>query len=218
MKDLPYKVEERTFLARAVVFPTVIVVRANSPWKTLQDLEQEIRKNPANFKWGGVGTTQSDFGMYLLKSALVSKGVDLSKTKTVSFQSGAPAMVALAGGNIDIYCGTFSLVQSYVSAGKARIIAVASTERTKIFPGVPTAAEQGFPSVNTDFWVGYSGPKGLPKNIAQTWMDHVKEIVNDPNILPELEKLGGMPGFLGIDEFRKFVMDEAREIKAVSEK
>ncbi len=216
MKDLPYQVEERMYMALAVVFPTVIVVRADAPWKNLQELEQAIRKDPANMKWGAVGTTQSDFGIYLLKAAYKQKGVDLSRTKTVSFQSGAPAMVALAGGHVDLYCGTSAMVKSYVDGGKARIIAVLRPERTKVFPGVATAVEQGYPSVKTDFWVGFSGPQNLPPQIVQTWENVVKEIVNDPSVLPEWDKIGGMAEFLPREKFKKFVMDEAKTIKGVS--
>ncbi len=216
MKDLPYQVEERMYMALAVVFPTVIVVRADGPWKNLQELEQAIRKNPATMKWGAVGTTQSDFGIYLLKAAYKQKGVDLSQTKTVSFQSGAPAMVALAGGHVDLYCGTQAMVKSYVDAGKAKILAVLRPERTKVFPGIATAVEQGYPSVKTDFWVGFSGPQNLPPQVVQTWENVVKEIVNDPTALPEWDKMGGMAEFLPREKFRKFVMDEAKAIKAVS--
>ena len=216
MKDLPYKVEERTYMALAVAFPTCFVVRGDAPWQNLQDLEQAIRKDPASFRCGAVGTTKSDFGIYLLKAALKKNGVDLSKTKTVSFPEGAQALIALAGGHIDIYCGSRALSQSYVDAGKARRIAVARSSRSKVFPGLLTTAEQGFPSVVTDFWVGFSGPAGLPPNIVQTWETLVKEIVNDPAVLPEWEKLGGAPEFLAREEYKKFVLDEAREIKAVS--
>jgi tripartite-type tricarboxylate transporter receptor subunit TctC len=216
VKDLPYKVEERTFLARAVAFPTAFNVRADSSWRNLQDVEQAIRKDPASFRWGAVGTTQSDFGIYLLKAALKKKGVDLSKTKTVSFTSSAPATTALAGGHIDIYFGSRSLTQPYVDAGKVRTIAVARSERTNVYPGLPTTVEQGFPSVLTDFWVGFSGPKGLSPNVVQTWERVVKEIVNDPAVLPEWEKLGGTPSYLGSEQFRKFVLDESKEIIAVS--
>ena len=216
MKDLPYKVEERMYIARAVVLPAAFVVRGDAPWKTLQDVEQAIRKDPASFRWGGVGTTQSDFGIYLLKAALRKKGVDLSKTKTVNFQAGTPALIALAGGHIDLYFASRPVIQSFVSAGKVRIVGVARAERTKVFPETLTTAEQGYPSVITDMWVGFAGPPGLPSGIVQTWETLVKEIVNDPAILPEWEKIGGMPGFLPKEEFRRFVMEEAKEIKAVS--
>ena len=65
--------------------------------------------------------------------------------------------------------GHRAMVKSYVDAGKARILAVLRPERTNVFPGIATAAEQGYPSVITDFWVGFSGPQKLPPQVVQTW-------------------------------------------------
>ena len=216
MSDLPYKVEERTYMALAFGFPSGIVIRASAPWKTLQDLEQGIRKDPASFRWGAVGTTQTDYGMYLLKAALVQKGVDLSQTKTVSFKSGGATMIALAGGHVDIKCSTWGQAQPYVTGGKARVLAVMRAKRTQVFAGIPTTVEQGYPFVISGFWVGFSGPPGLSANVVQTWETLVKEIVNDPSILPEWQKIGGEADFLPRGEFKKFVMDEAQSVKAVS--
>ena len=125
-------------------------------------------------------------------------------------------MIALSGGHIDLYCGTRAMVKSYVDAGKARIIAVLRPDRSKVFPGIATADEQGYPSAKTDFWVGFSGPQGLPFQVVQTWEKLVKEIVNDPAVLPEWDKIGGMPEFLPKENFKRFVMDEAKAITAVS--
>ncbi len=216
MTDLPYKVEERTYMALAFGFPSGIIVRASAPWKNLQDLEQAIRKDPASFRWGAVGTTQTDYGMYLLKAAFAKKGVDLSQTKTITFKSGGATMIALAGGHVDIKCSTWGQVQPYVTGGKARVLAVMRAKRTQVFAGIPTTVEQGYPSVISDFWVGFSGPPGLPSSVIQTWETLVKEIVNDPAVLPEWQKIGGEADFLARGEFRKFVMDEAQSVKVVS--
>jgi tripartite-type tricarboxylate transporter receptor subunit TctC len=116
-------------------------------------------------------------------------------------------MIALAGGHVDIKC-RHGTAQPYVSAGKARVIAVMRAMRTQVFAGIPTTVEQGYPSVISDFWVGYSGPPGLPSNVVQTWQTLVKEIVNDRMIIPEWQKIGGEPEFLAKEEFKKFVMDE----------
>lgn len=216
IKDLPYIVEERTFIALGGVFPSAFNVRADAPWKTLQDVEQAMRKDPASFRWGGVGASHADFALFLLKAALKKKGVDVDKTKTVSFPAGANTQAALAGGHVDLTFGSRGVSQPYVDAGKVRRIAVSRAERTDVFPGLSTTKEQGFPSVITDFWVGFSGPAGLPKDVIQTWERHVKEIVNDPALLPEWEKTGGQPEFLASEQFKKYVLDEISVIKAIS--
>lgn len=214
LNDLPFKVEERTFLARAVVLDFSIVVTASSPYRSLQDIEQVIRKNPASFKWGLIGASPTDVAISQFKAALASRGVDLSQTRTVTYQSGTPTVTGLAGGHIDIYAGSLGLVHTFLNAGKVRAIAVTGAERSKFFPGVPTAAEQGFPSITTRFWVGYSAPPGLPKNIVNTLVTHIKEIVNAPEMISEWDKVGAIPAFLAGEDFRKFIMNEAEEFKA----
>jgi tripartite-type tricarboxylate transporter receptor subunit TctC len=216
MKNLPYKMEERTFIGLAVVFPSSLVVRANAPYNNLAEMEKYIRTEPANFRWAVVGTTQSDFGLYLLRAALRKKGVDLSKTKSVSFQAGGPALIAVAGGHVDIKCSSQGQAQPYVTAGKVKYIAVLRKERTNVFPGIATTVEQGFPTVLSDFWVGYSAAPGLPAPIVQTWEKLIKEIVEDPAMAAEWEKVGGIPSFLPKEPFRKFVMDETNEVIAVT--
>ncbi len=210
--ELPYKIEERTFIVRAMACPHAIFVPAQRPWKTLKDVEEAIRKDPANFRWVSAGGTNfSEFTIHLFKTALIARGVDLSQTKSVPFVSSTPANAALAGGHVDIWEGGASVVAPLVDAGKIRLIAVASKERTRAFPGLPTCVEQGY-NVVTSFWVGYTGPMGLPKNVAERWVNVVKEIVNDPANLPAFEKVGGEPAFLAMDDFRKFVFDEAKEV------
>jgi tripartite-type tricarboxylate transporter receptor subunit TctC len=215
IRPLPFKVEERTYLARAVVLPTVFCVRGDSPWKNLRDVEKAIRENPANFGWGFIGTAQMDIGIHQFRADLASRGVDLSQTKTITFMAGMPEVIGLAGGQIDILAGSLGLIHSFLNAGKVKIIATVGAKRSKFFPDIQTAKEQGYPSIDTIFWVGYSGPPGLPENIVQTWINYTKEIVNDPNMLPEWNKLGGIPAFIAGDEYRKFVLDEAEVIKRI---
>ena len=213
--ELPYKVENRTFIARIVSLPMTIVVRADSPWKNLDDVAEAIRKDPTNFKWGGAGgTTIVDVGLLQLKKAFAQKGIDLSQTKDVQFQ-GSPVITALGGGHVDISCGTFAMVGSMASAGKIRIIAVNGTERYKGHPDIKTTAEQGYPSVDCANWIGLSGPPGLAENIVQTWGEGLKEVFNEPQMVENFAKIGAVPSFLASDGFKKFVLDEIKVMKAL---
>lgn len=216
--ELPYKVEDRVFIVLAAALPTVISVPSTRPWKTLKDVEEAIRKDPEDFKWTIIGNAHPDLTMRLFKGALIKKGVDLSKTKSVPFVGGTPAYTALAGGHTDIYSGSLGSTGALISAGKLRPIAVTTKQRTKFLPDVPTTVEQGFPTVIAYYWIGYSGPPGLPDPIVQKWINVVKEIMNDPAMIPAFDKLGVEPSFLGGADFRKFVMDEAQAAKEVAGK
>ena len=215
--ELPYKIEERTYMARGIVLPSVIFVPASRPWKTLKDLEDAIRKDPADFKWASCGGTgHSDLIMHLLKEGMISHGVDLSQTKMVPYVSAVPAYTAIAGGHVDIYAGTRTGLKAFADAGKIRFLAATSKERTQVFPGLPTAVEQGFPKLVTYFWVGFSGPPGLPKAVAEKWIETLKVMVNDPANAPIYDRLGGEAAFLAGDDFKKYVFEEADAVSKMA--
>ena len=121
----------------------------------------------------------------------------------------------MASGDVHIYSCSLPMAASLVSAGKLRVIAVNSPKRCKFYPEVPTTVEQGFPNMISEYWIGYTGPPRLPKNVVQKWIDVVKALVDDPENAKVFDKVTVEPAFLAGEDFRKFVMDEAKEIKSV---
>ena len=215
-EKLPYKIEERTYLVRAILTPGVLAVRGDAPWKTMGDMAKEVKTNPTNFRWSSIGG--SGFPDVLLaqtRAAFIAQGIDLSKTRTVTYKGTGEVMIALAGGHVDMAYAAPASVNPLLSAGKIRVIAVAQDKRYKEWPDVSTTAEQGYPSVKLTFWVGFSGPRGIPQNIVQTWIDAVRALVADPEVLSKFDKIGVVPAFLGKDDFLNFVLEEAKSIKAL---
>ncbi len=213
--ELPYKVDERTFLARAVIVPYGIFVNPRTGWKTLKDVEQAIRQNPDNIRVASCGSGYPELPMGQFKAVLSSRSIDYSKIKLVPFQGVGQVFPAMAGGHVDMYAGSISSAESLMRAGKLRCIAATSDKRCKFYPDIPTASEQGFPNISAEFWVGYSAPMGLPKSIIQTWVSALKSILNDPAMVETFDKLSLLPGFLAEDDFRKFILEEAKAIKLV---
>ena len=214
--DLPYDAKNRTYVARAAILPFTIIVRADSPWKSIADVEQEVRKNPKNFRWSWLGGGGGvDIVTAQLKAEFAKRGVNLAETKTVTFTGTAAVMPAIGGGHVDIAIGTPAVVGPMVSAGKARVIAISGAERYKGYPEVRSASEQGYPSVTLGYWVGIFGPPKLPADIVKTWQNAIKAAVNDPELAPKWESLGAVPSYLEGDEFRNFVLKEAEMIHTV---
>jgi tripartite-type tricarboxylate transporter receptor subunit TctC len=211
---LPYKVEERTFIARAAIAPNAIVVRGDAPWKTIDDIKAAIQKDPAAFRWAIAGGTGSgDVTRAQLQAAFTAKGVDLSKTKMVSFNGSAEVMNALAGGHIDIATSSLGGALPLAQSGKARIIAL--TEANSRYPQYPTTAAQGYPTVNHSFWMGYAGPPGMPPQAVKTLSAAMQAVLNDPDVKEKIFKLAAVPAYLPQPEFGKFILTEAGEIKAL---
>jgi tripartite-type tricarboxylate transporter receptor subunit TctC len=214
MKDLPYKVEERTFMARAAASPMAFIVPSNSPWKTLKDVAEAAKRDPGSLTWTSLGGTS---GVDLLmRQFFVVSGIDVSKTKMVTFPGAAPACNSVAGGHVQLGAATAGTILPLVSGGNARCIAVTSSEKLKELPDVTTTGQQGFPSVNAVFWVGFSGPSGLPGHVVRAWAETVYNVLKESEVLTKLGRVTSVPAFLGPDEFKKFILDESRMVKELT--
>jgi len=211
MKDIPYKVEERTFMARAAASPMAFVIPYNSPWKTLKDLAEAAKKDPGSLTWTSLGgTSGTDLAM---RQFFAAAGIDVPKTKMVTFPGAGPACNAVAGGHVQFSAATGGTILPLVASKNVRCIGVTSSERLKDLPDVPTTTQQGFPSVNAVFWIGFSGPPGLPAHVVKAWAETVSTVLKDPEVLTKLARITSVAAFLGPDEFKKSVLDEARVIK-----
>jgi tripartite-type tricarboxylate transporter receptor subunit TctC len=216
VKQLPYKVEERTHIAQVSSLPFLfLMVPGNSPWKTMGDLTNAIRTSPTSIRWSAVGGGPMDVFLLQVQSALEAKGVDFSKISTVVYKGSGEVAIAVAGGHVEIGAGDPGGVTALVDAGKIRLLAVSGAKRYKDWPNVPTMAEEGFPSVNYRLWTGLSGPPGIPRNIVKILENAVREAVNDPDYIAKLDKIGQVPTYLPGDQFRKTFLDEVKYIKTL---
>ena len=215
-ENLPYKVEERTYIARATSSPRCLIVPASSPWKTVDDLVNAIRTNPGGISFALIGGTGvPDVVIAQFRAALTAKGVDVSKTRPISYKGTGEVVIAIAGGHASYSAAGPDSASALIDAGKIRVLAVTSAGRYKGWPNVPTMAEIGFPSVDMVFWVGLSGPPGLPANVVKTLDNAVREALSDPEVIAKLDKVGIEPFYKPGDTYRKFVLDEGEAIKAL---
>jgi tripartite-type tricarboxylate transporter receptor subunit TctC len=216
IKDLPYKMEDRTFITRIMSSPHAYIVSGKSPWNSLQGAVDAAKKDPASFTWtwlGGNSTT--DFSLLQFFDVI---GVDISKTKRVPFQGSGPGVQAVAGGHVLFGAGGASAMFSLYRSGNIKILAVTGDKRLPMLPEVPCTKEIGMASLDVIFWVGVSGPKGLPKSIIDKLAETGKKISGDPQVVKELEAVGAYPSYLGPEELAKQVFKEAEIFKALAAK
>jgi tripartite-type tricarboxylate transporter receptor subunit TctC len=211
MTDLPYKIEERTFLVGTNALPGVFVVPGNSPWRTLSDVVAAAKKDPGALAWASLGgASQADLQ---LRQFFAAAGIEVGKTRIVAFPGAAPALNAAAGGHVQLAAASANAPLPLMAGGLVRGIGITSARRLKEMPDVPTTIEQGFPSVNTVYWGGFSGPPGLPEEVVKAWDQTLKEVLSDPELVSKLEKLTIMPMYLGPNDFGKLVIEETQMVK-----
>ena len=209
--DLPYKVEDRTFIVRVSANPHGFMIPVSSPWKTLADMTADVKKDPAKFNWvslGGNSTVDITTRQYLK-----AIGVDPATTSPVSFAGAAPGMTAVAGGHASLVVTNPRTELPLVQAGTARIIAVTAPARLDYLKDVQTTKEAGLAQVNYQFWGGFSGQQKLPEEVTNAWVKAVDELVKDPAFATRLaEKVGMNLFYANSKDFRDFVLAETKEL------
>ena len=210
VKNLPFKVLDRTVVAIFAYAQSLLVVPSTSPYKTLDDVIAAVKKDPGNFTWTSLGGASSaDYGVRQFFKAI---GVDISKTKPVMAQGGAPAIGLVAGGHVILGCNTTSSVLPSFQAGMVRALGITGKNRHPSYPNVPTFEEIGYPDIDVAMWYGISGPPKLPSNIIERWDAALREMLREPEIVSQIDKVGGIPLYLNSADAKKRITKEVEEV------
>lgn len=189
-----------------------IVVRKDSPFKTLPELVEYAKKNPGKLKYGSSGYgTSGNFAMELFKIAAGKLQID-----QVPFKGGADMNAALLGGHVDLSFWYSATAKPLIDAGRLRYLAMATEKREKDYPDVPTFAELGYPDVLIGAWYGLAAPKGVPKEVSDKLKDAIYRTFQHPDVTKVLSDLGYTPAFLNAEEFTKFVKEGEKMYRRVA--
>ncbi len=180
--------------------PSVLVVPANSPYKTLADLLNAAKptKNDVSYGSCGNGTPQHLAGASLNIYA---------KTHITHIPYGGcgPALKDVLGGQIPLAIITASSAMAQIQAGKLRALAVTSPTRTALLPDVPSVAEQGYPGYELNQWHGLMAPANTPPAIQQKLYEGINKALLLPAVKEKLISLGYTPAYDGPAAFKKIV-------------
>ena len=207
--NLPFKILDRTWMNEIAYTPYLLTVPANSKFQNLKDIVAAIKSDPKRFRvpsLGGAGT-QDFFGRQFLKAI----GVEYKDVSLVMGKSGNDIMIFTAQGSVDIGQVGAAAAKPQLDAKTVRPIAIAGTggKRLDWLPNVPTFDELGYPQINAVFWVGLSGPPGLPKPLVETWNETVRKlVVEDKEFLADLDKVGLEPKWRDQEEVIKYVKEQ----------
>lgn len=160
---LPYDTD-KAFAAVSMIghSPSVLVVKPDSPLKSVKDLLEAAREKPGRLTYAsqGVGTSAHLAGELLESLAKV----DISH---VPYRGAGPALNDLLGGHVDMMFGTAAAVGSSLAAGTLRALGVTTTERSPALPDIPTIAESGVPDYVLESWYGLYAPAGTPGEVIE---------------------------------------------------
>ena len=193
------------------VTPVVLVVAANSPFKTAQELIEHARKHPGKLNFGSGGNGSSTH----LSAELLKKEGRLFITH-IPYKGAGDAMVGLLGNQVDLLITAAPTAVPQVQGGKVRALAVTGDKPLAGLPNVPTFKEAGLPGYTVMNWFGLAAPKGTPKDIVEKLQREVKRALAEPKVMERLGAMGAAPGGISSAQFAEFIQKETRTWTDVS--
>ena len=194
------------------IVQNVLVVNADLPVKSVQDLIALAKKAPGTLKYasGGVGSTSHFAVAMFVGVAGISK-----QTLHLPYKGGAPAMIATMGNETQFYLGPIPGMVPQIQAGKVRAIAITGDRRSASLPDVPTLAELGLPSAESSGWFGVLSTAGTPRPIIDRLYQAVVETTKDAEVLKGLATQGVEPATNTPQEFARYIADTLERYRAV---
>ncbi|MBA4263179.1 MAG: C4-dicarboxylate ABC transporter substrate-binding protein [Comamonadaceae bacterium] len=207
----PVSVTQLTPIARLTTEYNVFVLPAESPFKTMQDVVEQLKKDPGSVKWGGGsrGSTEHIAAAQIAQAV----GVPAAKINYVPFRGGGEAVAAILGGNVTIGGSGYSEFQPYIESGKMRAIAITSGQRVKGIDKVPTLKEQGI-NVEIGNWRGVYGAAGITPAQRDALTQRVVKATQSKAWQEALAKNNWMPALLTGKAFDEFVDRDFSSLRA----
>jgi tripartite-type tricarboxylate transporter receptor subunit TctC len=212
-KPAPYQISDFMPIALVTADPTVLVVRADSPYKTIQDFIAAAKANPGkiNYSSSGVyGTLHVAMEMFA-----GAAGIQLFH---IPYQGGGPAVTALLGGQVQALASGPAAAVGQIKGGKMRALAGWGAKRLELMPELPTFKELGYKDVEFYIWSGVVAPAAVPANVQHKLRAAVRAAVADPQFVAAMNKVSTPISYLDAPEFKDFWVADAARLRVAVEK
>ena len=204
-----YTREQLTGIARINADPSMLVVRADAPWKTLKDLVEDARKRPGEI----VFTSSGLYGAAHIPMEMFIKAAGI-KMRHLPTTGGGPMMNAMLGGHAQLVMTPVSLAVAHVKAGKLRLLAHSGTAPVAAYPEVPSFKSQGY-DVEYTAWSGLVAPRDTPPHIIKILRDATRQAVKEPEVIASHTKLETPIAYMDADEFNAWWAKDAARLAEV---
>ena len=210
-KAIGFSLTDFTAINLAGSSPYVMVVKKEAPWKSLEEVVTDAKKNPGKLIWA-IPLTGSA-GHFTYELFKIATGTEITN---VPMGGETPVATAILGGNADMTFISLATVQSHLEAGTLKALAFTHPKRLKEFPDVPTTAEKGYPTINTRPWFVFAVHAKTPRAIVNRLDQVFKETLKDKEVIAKIEKAGMLVENLGAEEAGKFLAEEHKKWSEVA--
>jgi tripartite-type tricarboxylate transporter receptor subunit TctC len=188
--------------------PFSLVVLANSPYKTVQDLIAAAKARPNQIKSGTTGFMATGYfaNMEFQRAAKIEMPM-------VNFDGGAPQLTAVLGGHIDVGFNSIGELLSYRRAGTIRVLAVMGKTRSAFLPDVPTLEELGIRVETSGSYVGFAAPADVPDKVVDVLTTSLRKATENPFVMERMHAVGNTLMYMDAKKYATFWDDFAEALK-----
>src|SRR4051812_5409442 len=206
---LPYDAKDMIPVARVSKTVVAVSVPVSLGVNTLKELEVLARSKPGQLNW----TTATGFTDFVFAGFLHSVGLTMTK---IPYKNPAGAAADLAAGTIQVYMPAYAIVRPQVEGGLVKVLAVTNHERAPAIPDVPTALEQGYPSLEFDGLVGYFATAEVAQAVREKIAADVHEVAKDPQIVQRMTATAQIISPGDGKEFAESIAQQRAQVAAVA--
>ncbi|MEO8203444.1 MAG: tripartite tricarboxylate transporter substrate binding protein [Betaproteobacteria bacterium] len=208
-----YEIRQFAPIALISADPAFLVVRADSPWKSVKEFVDAAKANPGGIPYGSTGNYGTmHVGMEMFANAA---GIKLNH---IPYGGGGQQVAAIVGGQVQAITQLPATIAGHVAGGRLRPLATFAPARVAAFPDVPTMKELGYGEVEYFVWTGFFAPAATPPDILATLRKGTREAMQDPDFRSAMEKLRAPIVYKDADEFQAYLDADAKRLSAVIQK
>jgi tripartite-type tricarboxylate transporter receptor subunit TctC len=210
-REPAYSPDQLQPIALLSLDPTVLIVPAASPIRTVEEFVENARRRPGQVAYSSAG----NYSALHVSMVMLSQAVDLDMLH-VPFQGGGPATAALIGSQVQCMAATPSAAGPLIRDGRARALAVWGRDRLPALSGVPTFIERGFEGVEFYIWVGLFAPRGTPTPILDRLRMAARSVAESTEFQRAMAASGNTLDYRDGEAFQRFYQEDiARGVRVV---